>query len=105
MYGTDVLPVRLSLYVGGQGRASLAFKCRTLDTRFHCSTTGALVYADTVKSGNANLLRVWNSLSKTVLATWCLSAKYAGGFTLTVASENFLAVTPFRIISFLSDVS
>jgi hypothetical protein len=51
-------------------------------------TTGALMYVDTVKSGNANRLRVWNSLSKIVLATWRLSAKDAGGFTLTVASEN-----------------
>ena len=53
-------------------------------------TTGVLVYADNVNSGNANRLRVWNSLSKTVLATWCLSAKDAGGFTLAVASENLL---------------
>ena len=53
-------------------------------------TTGALVYADTVKSVNANRLRVWNSLSKTALATWCLSARDAGGFTLTVASEKLL---------------
>ena len=52
--------------------------------------TGFFVYADTVKSGNAHRLRVWNSLSKTVLATWCLSTKDAGGFTLTVASENLL---------------
>jgi hypothetical protein len=51
-------------------------------------TTGALVYA--VKSGIANLLHVWNSLSKTVLATWCLSAKDAGGFTVIVASQHLL---------------
>jgi hypothetical protein len=43
-------------------------------------TAGAFDYADTVKSGNANNLHVWNSESGTFLTTWCLSVNDTGGY-------------------------